>query len=111
MARHWRDDQLHLLSALSEYRNRIEGKDTKEAKKITNSFARDLHHNTTELHHRSINSIAERLPYIDNLLAGVLQISNYAQKDQPLYNLQPRKDGNKIMNLCNTRHSYNGELR
>jgi len=56
-------------------------------RKITKAFAETVYKNTPELHLRSVNSIVERLPYLDNFLAWTLEIQNYYLKDQPLFGL------------------------
>ena len=111
MAHRWKEDQYYLLDALDTYRIVIQGKELKDIRRLTLEFATNLHINTKELHHRSIQSINERLPYLDNLLAGALEIDNYAAKDQHLYRTRSRPDGCTEVNLCNTRHSYNGAIR
>lgn len=112
MAKHWRDDdQQYLLNVIGEYRNLLIGKDEREARSITSEFAKQLHSRTPELQHRTIQSIAERLPYLDNLLAGVFEKENYAIKDQSLYATIPRGNNDMTFNASNTRHSYNGAIR
>jgi len=111
MSIQWKQDQKYLLNSIEEYRNKVAGKDLKEAKRITVEFSETLHKQTPELHHRTVNSITERLPYLDNLLAGAHTIESYAKKDQSLYATEPRKDNNKKANDCNGRHSYNGAVR
>ncbi|QOY34235.1 hypothetical protein AWH56_016040 [Anaerobacillus isosaccharinicus] len=111
MPKHWKEDQVYLLKAIPAYRTSIAGKSLEEAKQITKAFAEDLHRNNLDLQHRSLQSIIERLPYLDNLLAGVFEPKNYAKKDQLLYHSKPRKNDDRKPNLCNTRHSYNGAIR
>ncbi|MBB6451602.1 hypothetical protein HNQ94_000023 [Salirhabdus euzebyi] len=111
MAKPWKDDQEYLINSIVEYRNLINGKDVKEAKRMTKNFAEKLHKNNPELKHRTIQSIVERLPYLDNLLAGVFKKENYAKKDQNLYSKVPRENNDLTPNYCNTRHSYNGAIR
>lgn len=111
MAKQWKADETLLLAAIPTYRGYIEDKDPKESIKLTLEFAASLHQNTPELQHRTVQAIAERLPYLDNLLAGVYETHNYAKKDQHLYALLPRPNKNTSPNLSNTRHSYNGAIR
>lgn len=111
MSKQWKEDQQFLLNRMKDYRTKIENKEDIEVRKITKAFAENLHQNTPELHHRSINSIFERLPYLDNLLAGALEIQHYSLKDQPFYGSVPRNTGDKKFNHSNKRHSYNGALR
>lgn len=111
MSKPWTEDQKFLLNSMNDYRKKIENKEDKEVRKLTKDFAETLYNNTPELHHRSINSINERLPYLDNLLAGVLEEKNYQIKDQHLFGVRPRNKGDEELNLSNTRHSYNGALR
>ncbi|MDI4643661.1 MULTISPECIES: hypothetical protein [Cohnella] len=111
MSRHWIEDQKYLLAAIDKYRSQIEGENLIEQKKMTLRFAQNLHNETPELNHRTVHSINERLPYLDNLLAGVFEVHNYAAKDQHLYLTRPRMNGNRDFNACNTRHSYNGAVQ
>lgn len=111
MSKPWKEDQQFLLNSMNDYRTRIENKEEGEVRSLTKSFAETLHKNTVELHHRSINSIVERLPYLDNLLAGALEKVDYYIKDHHLYGSHPRNNGDKKLNRSNTRHSYNGALR
>ena len=110
MSKPWKEDQQVLLNSMNDYRTRMENKEDKEVRRLTKAFAETLYKNTPELHHRSINSIVERLPYLDNLLAGVMEKSNYHIKDQHLYGVHPRNNGNKELDFSNTRHSYNGGI-
>lgn len=111
MPKAWKEDQIYLIKAIPAYRTVIGGKDDKTAKKMTIEFAETLHHRTPELQHRSVAAITQRLPYLDNLLAGVWEVHNYAEKDWNLYFTKPRTSLSREPNLCNTRHSYNGALR
>jgi hypothetical protein len=111
MANHWNKDEVFILKSISDYRKIINNKEIKEARKITFEFARALLQNTPELQHRSQQAIFERLAYLDNLLAGVFEKHHYAKKDQALYLKEPRENGSKEPNFCNTRHSYNGAVR
>ncbi|WP_308636160.1 hypothetical protein [Paenibacillus silvisoli] len=112
MAERWTEsDEIYLRKLIPAYRKAIEGKDVQTTKKITLEMSEVLHRTTPGLHHRSIESINQRLPYLDNLMAGVFERSNYALKDQRLYAALPREDESKSPNLANTRHSYNGALR
>ncbi|WP_209121158.1 hypothetical protein [Alkalihalobacillus sp. BA299] len=111
MAKHWTDDQEIFLKNLDRYRNVLKGKDEKEAKRLTIELAKEIYSQNVELRHRTVQSIVERLPYLDNLLAGVFDKVNYAKKDQSMYAKIPRENNDTIPNLCNTRHSYNGAIR
>ncbi|MBM7660396.1 hypothetical protein JOC85_001163 [Bacillus mesophilus] len=111
MALPWTTDQQYLLNVINLYREQMNGKDLKTQKRITKELAEQLHTSNQGLQHRTIQSINERLPYLENLLAGVFEIHNYAAKDQHLYSVKPRTIGDKTPNLCNTRHSFNGDLR
>jgi hypothetical protein len=109
---HWQEDQEYLLEAMVDYRKLVKGEDEqKKAIKLTNEFDSNLHAETPGLHHRSVNAVTERLPYLDNLLAGVFKKENYAKKDQHLFGTMPRDNASKEPNLCNTRHSYNGAIK
>ncbi|MEB1809575.1 MAG: hypothetical protein LPK26_20145 [Bacillaceae bacterium] len=111
MAKHWTDDQEYLLKNIKRYRDLIKGKDEKEAKRLTIELAKEIHSQNVELSQRTVQSIVERLPYLDNLLAGVFDKENYAKKDQSLYAKIARDNNDTVPNLCNTRHSYNGAIR
>jgi ABC-type branched-subunit amino acid transport system ATPase component len=100
----------HLLESIISYREKIQGKELKEAKRITFELAEQLHKNHAIVQSRTENAIFERLPYLDNLLAGVFEKNHYAKKDQILYATQPREKNDRGPNLCNTRHKYNGAM-
>lgn len=85
MSQLWIEDQQFLLNNINTYRTKIENKEVKEVREITKAFTETVYKRTPELHHRSINSIVERLPYLDNLLAGALEKKDYQIKDQHLY--------------------------
>lgn len=111
MAKQWsKEEEAPLLEQIASYRLEIHQKDIKVAKKITIRFAENIHQQNPFLRHRKINAINERLPYLENLLAGVFQKHHYAIKDQHMYATLPREDKSKIPNLCNTRHKYNGAM-
>ena len=111
MVQTWTDDGANLFNTGDTSLScGINGKDDKEAKKVTKDFAETMHHRTPELQHRTVTAVTQRLPYLDNLLAGAWEIHNYAQKDQALYHTKPRPSMSRKPNLCNTRHSYNGAL-
>lgn len=78
---------------------------------MTAEEARKLRERCPVLEHRTVNAISERLPYMDNLLAGVFEKQHYAKKDQVYYGTVPRHDHSKKPNMCNTRHAYNGAIR
>ncbi|MDR7073307.1 hypothetical protein [Fictibacillus barbaricus] len=111
MGEYWAEDQVYLIEAIHKYRAAIKGSELKKARNLTLVFANELHKATPALHHRSIGAIEQRLPYLDNLLAGVFNKEDYAEKYQHLYNIQPRTDSSVRPNLCNTRHSYKGALK
>ncbi len=112
MPKYWDEtEQIYLINAIDNYRSIIDGKVLKEAKRLTRDFALNLQRTTPELSHRSQNSINERLPYLDNLLAGALEEKNYATKDRPLYGSRLRVNSDKGFNQCNTRHHFNGHIR
>lgn len=111
MSKPWKEEQGYLIKVLDDYRNLIKDKDLIIAKRLTKEFAVALHKNTPELFNRSIEAINQRMPYLDNLLAGVFEKNNYALKDQSLYGAKLRQMRNVEPNLCNTRHAYNGAIR
>jgi hypothetical protein len=111
MAKQWCDDQAFLIEAIPDYRRLIENKELNDARRLTLKFAQELHYKTPELQHRSIEAIAQRMPYLDNLLAGVFTKQAYGIKDQILYNTQNRENNSVEPNVCNTRHSYNGVMK
>lgn len=111
MSIHWsKEEDSILINTIHLYRTRIIKKDLKEAKQLTKEFALEIYQQNPSLQIRTINAISERLPYLDNLLAGVFEESHYAIKDRYLYSTSPREDNNRIPNLCNARHQYNGAL-
>ncbi|KZE64092.1 hypothetical protein AWM68_13375 [Fictibacillus phosphorivorans] len=112
MSRPWTiEQQVYLIEAIPQYRSTIEGYESNIARKLTRSFSEKLYNNTPALRDRSIGAIEQRLPYLDNLLAGAFIKEAYAIKDQHLYQTKPRKDSSVVPNRCNTRHSYNGFLK
>jgi hypothetical protein len=112
MAKHWsKEEQIHLLNLIPSYRQKTHQKDLKEAKRLTLEMAYYIHQHYPSLQNRTVNAIFERLPYLDNLLAGVFEEHHYAKKDRYLYSTLPRANNNKEPNLCNTRHPYNGALK
>lgn len=84
----WKEDQQFLLNNLNAYCKKIENKKVKKARKIV-----------------------ERLPYLENLLAGVSEIQNYNLKYQPFFGSSIRKSKDKKLKLSNTCHFYSGALR
>lgn len=117
MAMPWREnEQIHLLNAIPLYRQRIvqkdmkNPKDLKEARRITLELAKEILSQNPDVNGRSDNAIYERLPYLENLLAGVFEKHHYATKDQSLYASNPRDNGDREPNLCNTRHKYKGAM-
>ncbi|AEI43662.1 hypothetical protein [Paenibacillus mucilaginosus] len=113
MSKRWEQDQKVLLDAIPRYRAEIRNLEAAEARKITRRLARELYGQTSELQARNKdeNAVYERLPYLENLLAGALRKEDYAQKDGHLYGTLPREDGSRAFNPCNSRHSYNGAVR
>jgi hypothetical protein len=112
MAKHWvEEEQIHLLNSITSYRQTIYQKDIKEAKRQTLGLAKYLHQQHPSIQNRVVNAIYERLPYLDNLLAGVFEENNYANKDKYLYSTLPRENNSKDPNLCNTRHDYKGAMK
>ena len=111
MSKRWAEqEQKHLLNVIPLYREKIKQKDLKEAKKITLEIADNISQTYQDVQGRTVNSIYERLPYLENLLAGVFKEEAYALKDQHLYSTLCREDGKLEPNLCNTRHKYNGYM-
>jgi hypothetical protein len=112
MANHWRqEEQIHLLNSISSYRRKIYQKDIQEAKRLTLELAYYIHEHYPSIQNRTVNAIFERLPYLDNLLAGVFEKHHYANKDHHLYSTLLREDKSKEPNLCNTRHHYHGAMK
>lgn len=110
MAQLWKEEQKYLIDVIPKYREAIRKMEIKEARKYTKKLAVDLHQSIPELQHRTVTSIEQRLPYLDNLLAGVWGKHNYAGKDQDLFLTLPRENNDQTPNHCNTRHSYNGAI-
>ncbi|MBN3554017.1 hypothetical protein JYA63_07070 [Fictibacillus nanhaiensis] len=114
MAEPWTlEQQDYLVKAIPQYRSTIKGykDELNKARKLTRSFAEELLKSTPSLQHRSIGSIEQRLPYLDNLLVGALEKEAYAIKDRHLYQTQRREDSSVDPNRCNARHTYNGFLK
>lgn len=112
MPRHWTsDEEFFLIDALPDYRKSIQSKSIQEQRQITKSLAEELYQGYAILALRSENAIFERLPYLDNLLAGVFEKEHYAVKDRELYGTQPREDSSREPNTVNKRHSYNGAMK
>ena len=109
MASYWtKQEQDYLVKAIPLYRQKL--KQSKAPEKITLELAKHLHLNYPELGKRTVTAIKERLPYIENLLAGVFERNDYAKKDQYLYATLPRESDVIKPNPCHTRHKYNGAL-
>lgn len=108
---HWSEkEQSHLLKTIPSYRLKIKNKDLKEAKQVTLELAEEIHQQVPDVQSRTVNAIYERIPYLENLLAGVFEANHYAIKDRNHYSSFPREDESKEPNLCNTRHKYNGAM-
>lgn len=112
MSLHWTEEEQNaLLAVLPDYRIKIQDQQLVHQKKITRHFAGQLHQTTPLLQQRTVEAINQRLPYLDNLLAGVFEACHYAKKDQHHYAALPRENGSKKFNSCNKRHSYNGAVK
>ncbi|QNF29645.1 hypothetical protein [Metabacillus elymi] len=112
MNKHWsNEEQIHLINAIPSYRQKFQYVDQKEAKRITLEISQFLYQHNPKLQTRIVNAIFERLPYLDNLLAGVFEKHNYAKKNRHLFSSLPRENKSKEQNLCNTRHQYNGAVK
>ena len=110
MAKAWsRAEEQHLLDVIPAYRKAIQNKETKDARIITKQVAEKLHKQHPILQGRTVTAIYERLPYLDNLLAGVFERTNYAIKDRQLYGTLPKEK--REPNMCNSRHAYAGAVR
>jgi hypothetical protein len=109
MASYWTEqEQIHLVKAIPQYRQKM--KQSKIPERVTLEMAKLLHQTCPDLQARTVSAIQERLPYIENLLAGVFEKNDYAKKDQYLYATLPREYDGKNPNPCTTRHKYNGAL-
>jgi hypothetical protein len=109
MASYWtKDEQNHLVEAIPLYRQEL--MQSKAPEKVTLEIADHIYQTCPDLKERSVKAIHQRLPYLENLLAGVFEKNDYAKKDQYLYSRLPRDYGSKKPNLSNTRHKYNGAL-
>ncbi len=97
-----------LMKAIPLYRQKL--MHTNSIDTVTFEVAKYIHQTIPDLKHRSIDSIQIRLPYFENLLAGVFEKRDYAKKDQYLYSTLPRDNDKKTPNPCSTRHKYNGAL-
>jgi hypothetical protein len=107
MARMYNDNENQVfVDNIMEYRSLIEGKSPKETKRITNEYAKRLVTSVSLISDRSVNGVAERLVYFDNLLAGVkfdykyYLISSY----EKYFGKLPRKNGSTEPNKWKTQH-------
>lgn len=91
---------------IMEYRSLIQGKCSKETKRITIHFAKRLVSSVSLVSDRSVNGVAERLVYFDNLLAGVKFSYKYylSSSFEKYFGRLPRKDGNIEPNKWKTQH-------
>lgn len=111
MSKHWsKEEQTPLLSVIPSYRLKIQQLEIKQAKHITLQMAHFIHREYPIVQERTVNAIYERLPYLENLLAGVFKDYHYAEKDRHLYSTLPREHNSQEPLLCNTRHKYNGAM-
>jgi hypothetical protein len=109
MASYWtKQEQELLVKAIPLYRQQL--KQSKAPEKVTLELAKHLHLTYPELFKRTVTAIRDRLPYIENLVAGVFDRNDYAKKDQYLYASLPRESDVLKPNPCHTRHKYNGAL-
>ncbi|MBT2689244.1 hypothetical protein J7I93_13715 [Bacillus sp. ISL-47] len=112
MPKRWTEkEERYLQKVIPDYRKSILKKNLKEAKSTTLKLAKEIHQDNPVIQNRTVNAIYERLPYLENLLAGVFEKRHYASKDQRLYNTLPRESKCITPNLCNTRHPYNGAMK
>lgn len=110
MSKHWtREEESPLIECMPSYREKIRDKDIQQARRVTKQFSKHVRESNKILCSRSENAIYERLPYLDNLLAGVFEREDYAKKDRQHYGRLLKED--KIPNICNTRHPYNGAMK
>jgi hypothetical protein len=110
MPKHWTiKEEEALIECMSPYRGLIRNESTQQARKITKQFAVDLRESNKNISSRSVNAIYERLPYLDNLLAGVFERGDYAIKDRHRYGTSPKEK--RVPNICNARHPYNGAMK
>ena len=75
-------EEIHLLNVIPEYRQKIGRKNLKDARSITLALAEEIHQ-IPEVSHRSVEAINQRIPYLENLLAGAFEKHHYAKNDQP----------------------------
>ncbi|WP_226675741.1 hypothetical protein [Rossellomorea aquimaris] len=110
MSKHWTmEEESPLIECMPSYRKKIRDKDLQQARKITKHFSKHVRESDKILSSRSENAIYERLPYLDNLLAGVFKREAYANKDRHRYGTSLRED--RKPNRCNARHPYNGAMK
>ncbi len=90
---------------MSNYRCLIQGLSAKDTKNQTMLFAQSLNASSLLLD-RSVNGIAERLVYFDNLLAGVEFPFPYYYKDtfSSYYGKSPRDNDDLEPNIWETQH-------
>jgi hypothetical protein len=98
MSKPWLEDQQYLIKAIGDYRKVVHYEELKADRNATKAFAEGLYHSTSELQHRSLQAIIERLPYLDNLLDGIFEKHSYALKDQQLYGTKVREVNSTVPN-------------
>lgn len=92
-----REEKEIIIDNISSYRKKIYNNDKELVKRITDEFASNLLSKYNDIFKsRSVNSLANRLAYFDELLAGVN--TNYAKTDEIYFEKLKRLDGNSIEN-------------
>ncbi|SEN75917.1 hypothetical protein SAMN04487786_0202 [Paenisporosarcina quisquiliarum] len=88
-----REEKEIIIDNIPSYRKELYKNDKEFFKKITNEFASNLLSKYNDIYeHRSVESLANRLAYFDELLAGVH--TNYAGIDEIYFGKLKRLDGN-----------------
>lgn len=92
-----REEKEIIIDNIPSYRKEFYKNDKESFKKITNEFASKLLSEYNDIYeHRSVENLANRLAYFDELLAGVH--TNYAGIDEIYFGKLKRLDGNTFKN-------------
>jgi hypothetical protein len=102
---HWTlEKNKYFVDVIHDYRNNIANKSKKETDKVTWDLAMKLRNNFTLLKEHSEQAVYEHLSYMDDLLAGIPNIS-YAKKDDVYYGKIPRTFNTDKLNLSRVMRS------
>ncbi|SFC51070.1 hypothetical protein SAMN05443252_10424 [Bacillus sp. OV322] len=86
-----------IIDNIPSYRKELDKNDKESFREITNEFASKLLGKYNDIYeHRSVENLANRLAYFDELLAGVH--TNYSRIDEIYFGKLKRLDGNTFKN-------------